>query len=292
MPEEPADLDRFRPEDPDRVRSEDPDSATPRRRPVALLAVAGALILALAGGYLFLRRTPPQPSVPTAVPEVSKTPPVQKAESGEQIPLPPLDDTDTLVRQLVARLSSHPTVAAWLTTDGLILNFVVVTASIANGETPAAELKAVGSVPQFRMRSSRDNLYIDPSSYSRYARYAEAVSALDARGSARLYATLKPRVRDAYRRLGAQNEEFDPVLERAIVELLRVPVVEGDVALNPKGIVYAFADPRLERMSAAQKQFLRMGPQNVRAVQSKLREIASYLGIPESKLPPPATWSK
>jgi hypothetical protein len=61
-------------------------------------------------------------------------------------------------------------------------------------------------------------LYIDPSSYGRYNRYAEAVSALDARGTARLYATLKPRVRDAYRRL---EEDFDPVLERAIVELLR-----------------------------------------------------------------------
>ena len=285
MPQDPGDLDldTFRPEDPPAAT---PESVTPRNRPPgALLALVGVLILGLAAGYLYLRRPPAEPSVPIASQEPSQTPPRQQAEPGDQILLPPLDDSDALVRLLVGRLSSHPTVAAWLTTDGLILNFVTVTASIANGDTPVSELKAVGPVPRFRTRSSRDILYLDPSSYSRYDRYAEAVSRLDARGSARLYATLKPRIRDAYQRVAGLDENFDPVLERAIDELLRVPVVEGNVALVPKGIVYGFEDPRLEGMSAAQKQFLRMGPQNVRTVQAKLREIAPYLGIPESRLP-------
>jgi hypothetical protein len=280
MPEEPADinLERFGPETPG-------DAPPPSRRPVALLAIVGVLILGLAGGYVYLRRPRAEPSVPAARQEPSKAPPQSQAEAGDQIPLPPLDETDALVRQLVGRLSSHPTVAAWLTTDGLILNFVVVTASIANGDTPVAELKAIGPVPRFRTRSARDILYIDPSSYGRYDRYADAVSALDARGTARLYATLKPRVREGYRRVGGVDENFDPVLERAIIELLKVPVVEGSVELHPKGIVYGFADPSLERLTGAQKQLLRMGPKNVRVVQGKLREIASYLGIPESRLP-------
>lgn len=291
MPQDPADLDldKFRQEDPGNV----PGSLPPRnRRPVALIVIVAVLILALGAAYVFLRRAPAEPAVPMAVQEPSQTPPRQQAEPGDRILLPPLDETDALVRLLVGRLSSHPTVASWLTTDGLILNFVTVTASIANGDTPVAELKAVGPVPRFRTKSSRDILYIDPSSYGRYDRYAEAVSALDARGTARLYATLKPRVREAYRRVAGLDEDFDPVLERAIDELLRVPVVEGSLALDPKGIVYGFADPRLERMSAAQKQFLRMGPQNVRTVQAKLREIAPYLGIPESRLPHPVALSK
>jgi hypothetical protein len=71
------------------------------------------------------------------------------------------------------------------------------------------------------------------------------------------------------------------------VELLRVPVVQGAVELAPHGIVYAFVDPKLEERSAAQKHLLRMGPQNVQQVQGKLREIAGYLAIPESRLPQP-----
>ncbi len=78
-------------------------------------------------------------------------------------------------------------------------------------------------------------------------------------------------------------------MERAIVELLKVPVVEGEVALRMSGIGYAFADPRLEGLSPPQKQLLRMGPENVKAIQGKLREIASFLQIPESRLPRPSS---
>jgi hypothetical protein len=251
-----------------------------------LWAVLGILLLAVVAGYLFLRRGASQPDASAAAVKPAPTP---RAEPGELTALPPLDETDAIVRELVSRLSSHPTVAAWLATDGLLVNFVVVTSRIANGETPVAELKAVGPVPRFSTRTSRDIAYIDPSSYRRYDRHAEAVSAIDARGAAQLYATLKPRIADAYRRMGHPDGNFDPVLERAIIELLRVPAIDGEVALEPHGIVYAFAEPRLQSMTAAQKQLLRMGPQNVRAVQAKLREIASHLGIPASRLPPPVT---
>ena len=165
----------------------------------------------------------------------------------------------------------------------------MVTTAVANGEIRNGELKTIGPVPLFRITEARNNVYLDPSSYRRYDRYADAIASVDARGAARLYATLKPRVGEAYRRLGSTIDNFDPVMERAIVELLRVPIIEGTIALEPKGIVYGFADPKLEGMTAAQKQLLRMGPQNVRKVQAKLREIADYLAIPAAKLPPPST---
>ena len=167
------------------------------------------------------------------------------------------------------------------------MNFAVVTQRIADGESPVQELKSIGPVPAFHPRTSRDDLFIDPSSYRRYDRYAEAVSAIDSRGAVRLYTTLKPRILDAYRRLGEPAGEFDPVLERAIVELLKVPIVQGDIELAPSGIVYGYVDPKLEALSTPQKHLLRMGPRNVQTIQSKLREIADYLAIPASRLPRP-----
>ena len=277
MFEDPSDIDLNKP-------SSDVGLGPPPRQgpPLALLVGIGVLIVALGAAYIFLRRPPLEPSAPAAK---TKTAPVQQAEPGEQIVLPPLDHTDPIVRQLVERLSSHPTVAAWLTTDGLIMNFVMVTARIANGETPVGELKALGPIPRFRTSGPDEKRSIDPSSYRRYDRHAAAVSALDARGAARLYATLEPRIAEGYKRLGSADGEFDRVLERAIVELLRVPVIDGEIALVPHGLVYAFEDPRLQELSAPQKQLLRMGPQNVRAIQAKLREIAPHVGIPESRLP-------
>jgi hypothetical protein len=55
--------------------------------------------------------------------------------------------------------------------------------------------------------------------------------------------------------------------------------------VEPRGIVYGFVDPNLESLQAAQKQLLRMGPDNARTVQRALREIALALGIPQGRLP-------
>jgi len=250
----------------------------------------GLLIVAAAIGYVALRRSaPPEPAQATDKPTITPPEPAPdpRPEPGEDIVLPPLDETDSLVRQLVQRLSSHPRVAAWLATKGLIRNFTVVTLNISNGETPAVHLRSLASVSRFRVREAAGMFYLDPRSYQRYDAAADAVGGLDARGTARLYATLKPRITEASRELGNPTGDFDPVLERAIAELLRVPVVEGAVRLTPKTISYAFADSRLEDLSAAQRQLLRMGPRNVQMVQSKLREIALYLGIPNSRLPKP-----
>jgi DUF3014 family protein len=201
-----------------------------------------------------------------------------KALEGEDLPLPPLADTDPLVRQLVSRLSSHPKVVAWFATGQLIRNFTVVVLNIAEGQTPTPHLRAVPLAGTFIVDARTGVPVIDPRSYRRYDEYADAVAALDAQGTARLYATLKPRIREAAGELG-HPDDFDAVFERAIAELLQTPVIDGPVALTPKGLQYEFADPRLASLTAAQRQFLRMGPRNVRAIQAKLREIAPYLGI-------------
>jgi len=201
------------------------------------------------------------------------------AEPGEDIVLPPLEQTDTLVRELVAKLSSHPKAAAWLATNQLLRNFTVVMTNIAAGRTPAEQLARLRPTGKFTVVTQGGAPVIDPQSYRRYDAYADAVGALDARGTARLYATLKPRLQDAYRELGNPNGDVDDAMLRAIRELLATPVIEGTVSLTSTRVSYDFADPRLQSLSAAQRQFLRMGPRNVRIVQAKLREITPLLGF-------------
>ena len=256
-----------------------------RARTFASLALLAAAVLIVVSAFFYLRRGRTE-TIQTAATRPADAVKVLQ-DPTEAITLPPLDETDSLVRQLVRALSTHAVVVSWLTNERLVANFVVVTGRIADGQTPAAELKSIGPIAPFRVRAARGALSVDPASYHRYDRYAQAVSALDAGGVARVYETLKPRINEADRNFGGPGA-FDAVLERAIVELLKVPVPDGDVALRPAGIGYAFADPRLEEMSPAQKQLFRMGPDNVRAIQTKLREIASALSIPESRLPRPA----
>ncbi|HLM44689.1 MAG TPA: DUF3014 domain-containing protein, partial [Myxococcaceae bacterium] len=56
-------------------------------------------------------------------------------------------------------------------------------------------------------------------------------------------------------------------------------VTREPVELTPKGALYAYADPRLEALGAAEKHLLRMGPENMRKVQTKLTELAGALGL-------------
>jgi hypothetical protein len=258
----------------------------PGRR-ILVIVLALLVVGAGAGIYLLFGRKQAEAPVRTTTEErVKDTATGPTPEPGENIPLPPLDATDPVVRKLVGQLSSHPRVAAWLATDDLVRNFTVVTLNIAEGKTPVRHLRAQAPSEKFRARATSTGPYLDPQNFQRYDAYADAVGELDARGTARLYRTLRPRIVEAYAEQGIPEDKVDAVLERAIAHLLATPVIDSDVALKQKTVSYALADERLESLSSAQKQLLRMGPRNVKIIQAKLRDIALYLGIPQTKLPP------
>jgi hypothetical protein len=270
--------------------SRPPAPPAPADPPWAIIAVAALLVALGALWYVATRgkaNVPAPPPRPVAETTVDVARQRGAAEPGEAIDLPPLDQTDALVRTLVGRLSSHPVIAAWLTTEGLIRNMTVVVSNIADGETPVKFLKPLRPTGSFEVKTSGGLTSIDPASYQRYDGVAAAVDGLDARGVARFYATIKPRIDDAYHELVGPDANFDRTLERAIVLLLRTPIPDGDVQLRTGKMSYGFANSDLEELPKAQRQFLRMGPRNMRIVKAKLRAIAGYLGIPETALPPP-----
>ena len=272
-----------------------PPAAPSRSKSLWLIA---ALLVVAAGAavyILFGDRTPTTPvtvEAPAAFPSTAAPPSAATTLGGEPyaVEVPSIDVTDPLVRQLLTTLSSHPRIAAWLATEGLVRSFTVVVLNVAEGKLPATAkgLTSLRPSTRFRIVDRGGQTYIDPPGYDRYNALADGVASIDAAGSARLYATLRPRLEEAHRDLGASTASFDLTLERAIVRLLETPVVTTPVRVDPlpEGIGYGFADERLESLNSAQKQLLRMGPRNVRLIQAKLRETAVALGIPASRLPP------
>ncbi len=183
------------------------------------------------------------------------------------------------------QISSHPTVAAWLTSDRLIRNFVAVVGNVAEGPSPAVHLRVLRPAAGFKVSERGAQTIIDPRSYERYNAFAAAAESIDPAGAARLYATLKPSLEEAHRDLGS-NISLDRTLEQAIVTLLKTPVVPDPIVVRPEGGTgYAFTDPALEALTPAQKQLLRTGSANVRKIQASLRAIALALGIPAERLP-------
>ena len=249
--------------------------------------LVGLLIVAVgAVGFYFYRGRSAAPS--DAAGTAQPAPEAATAPLGGQadpIDVPPLDESDDAVRKLVSALTSNPTVAAWLATDNLIRTFTVVVANIASGEALARHVQALRPREAFTVVDRGEDIQVNARSYARYTTLAKASAAIEPAGAARLYSTLKPRIEEAYRELGEPGTTFDQTLERAIVRLLRTPVPEGQVSLQPNGAVtYRFADRSLEKLDPAQKLLIRFGPDNQREVQASLRAIALALGIPEERL--------
>jgi hypothetical protein len=251
------------------------------------VAVAGLVVAASIAAYIvFGHRPPPVPVAKAPHPvDTSRQPPAPLGGQPSPIVVPPLDETDALVRQLAAQISSNPRVAAWLATDGLIRSFTVISTNVAEGKTPAVHLRMFRPPSSFAVTEGKDGAYVDPRSYRRYDGLAAAAASIDPAGAARLYATVKPRIEEAYQEIGAPDGTFDRTLERAIVLLLRTPIVDEPIRVQPRGPGYDFADSHLQALTAAQKQLLRAGPDNVRTIQASLRAIALALGIPAGRLP-------
>ena len=254
-----------------------PESGTNRAALVGGIVVV--LVLAAAAYFFFARRTGPAPS---ATPEQTATTQAAKpaAEDFEHIDLPPLDDSDALVRQRIGILSSNRLVAAWLATRGLIRNFVVVIENISHGMNPSGHLRVLKPAGAFRVTTRGNQVVIDPRNYDRFTPIADAAASFDARSAGRLYLSFKPLLQTAYDELGNQ-ESIDSAVERAVAALLEVPAIDGDVRVEQtgEGIGYQYVEPRLESLASAQKQLLRMGPKNIRIIQSQLRTFAMTIGI-------------
>ena len=248
---------------------------------VARIVLIGLAVLLLAvGGYWFFAGRTARPSAPGPV--AAAPPPAPKAagDEVEHIDLPPLDDSDALVRQRIGILSSNRLVTAWLATRGLVRNFVVVVENISHGMNPSRHLAVLKPGGQFRVITRGSQVVIDPRNYDRFTPIADAAASVDARSAGRLYQSFKPLLQTAYDELG-NREPIDGAVERAIAGLLAVPAIDGDVRVEQtgEGIGYQYADDRLQELNGAQKQLLRMGPRNIRTIQAQLRTFASAVGL-------------
>jgi hypothetical protein len=212
-------------------------------------------------------------TVPT--PETSVTPVSRVVEASLS------DEGDEgLFRDAVARLSTHPELASYVLHDRLLRRFVLAVNAIAGGYSPADEIEFLRPVKPFIVREDEERLVIASGSFRRYDAVADVFTSLDTDGAIEIYRRFGPRLEAIYQEVGWANDDFDTRLREAVDHLLEVEAPEGQVEVEQRAIVYAYAEDRFENLTGAQKHFLRMGPGNVAAIQTKLRELRDRMGWP------------
>ncbi len=244
-----------------------------------VISVVVLLVLALGGYWFFGGEDPPAETVVEAPPPAPAPTRPPAEPDPEPVELPGLDESDAIVRELVAALSSHPDVATWLVSDGMIRRFVVVVDNIANGANPSQHVPFMRPTTRFSTTGSQERLAIDPRSFRRYNGHAEIIDSLDRQGTADLYRTLEPLMDEAYRELGYPDRPFRQSLVRAVSHLLATPIIDRPPEVVEYAPFYRYRDGALEELSAVQKQFLAMGPDNVGVIQRVAGSIAQAIGL-------------
>lgn len=222
----------------------------------------------------------PAAAPPTPTPEPVPTPTLEERLS-EKLSGTTLSTSDAVVRELAAGLSSNPKLAAWLVSDDLVRRFTAAVDNVAAGLSPADQLEFLRPKQAFKVKKTGDETFvIDSASYARYDLVASVFASLDTEGTVALYRELKPLIDDAYAEISPPGRTFDDRLEKAFDQLLAVPVLDGPQEVEPLVVTYAWSDENLEGLTAAQRQFLRMGPENVSTIQAKIGEIRAALAAP------------
>jgi hypothetical protein len=249
----------------------------------------GAAVL-IAGIYFFW---PQPPATPTTVP-VEAPPPVVAAPAPPPVEpviehpvealrptAPPqpvaLADSDGALAAALGHLLGDERLRKWFYGDAMVRRFVATVDNLPR-KSVAMKVRSLQPVQgRFEVARDGDAVTIGAANAARYTPYVQALERVDARQLAGVYLRFYPLFQQAYEELGYPNAYFNDRLVHAIDHLLATPEIAGDLALAQPKVLYEFADPQLETLSAGQKAMLRMGPDNARRVKAKLRALRAEI---------------
>ncbi|MFT6957091.1 MAG: hypothetical protein ACJAYC_002099 [Halieaceae bacterium] len=223
---------------------------------------------------------PPAPDIPEAQPEPELALPLTDDPEPEPEPEGPpvtLETSDEPVRKELAKAGSSDLLSAALSNTDLIQRGTGLIDGFSRGLVLTKILPLAPPTGKFSTIEQGDQILIDPVSYDRYDANAAAIAALDTEQLVASFHTFRPLLEQAYATLGYPKNDFDNALIRSLDKIISTPEIEGDIAIAKKESVYIFVDAELERLSALQKQLLRMGPDNIALLKQQAMALRAGL---------------
>ncbi|NKC19173.1 DUF3014 domain-containing protein [Pseudoalteromonas sp. S4498] len=220
------------------------------------------------------RETPPEQVVEPEVtlpPQREQIEPEQVEPVEPEVTLPPLSQSDTEIKEAVSNYLSNQAVKL-LADDDVIRRTVVYVDNLSKGKVAENHSPVVKPQDDFSVIDD-DIIITDPNSYERYTPYVAMFDTMSTAQVVRLYAQYKPLFEEAYEEIGYEGDAFNGTLTDAIDELLATPIPDTALPLVKDSVTYKYAYAEWEQLSPAQKQFLRMGPENMKKVKKRLEEI-------------------
>ena len=282
-----ADTDFARPADPRRTR---------RKAPLFWPIVVVVAILAAIGFFLWraLHVAPAPTATPVPAPPAASTPPAPAPAANAEAPkypieavttppaeeTPPLPDvagSDAVMQDVMAALFNGVALDRIFHMQEIVPRFVATIDNLPR-QTVALSKMSVNPVPGTLATAQADGkTLLRADNAERYEPYVRVLEQADPQKVVQAYVRYYPLFQKAYQDLGYPHGYFNDRLVEVIDHLLATPDVPAPVALAQPKVLYQYADPALEQLSAGQKMMIRMGPVNESRVKAKLRAIRHAL---------------
>lgn len=264
-----------------------------------LLPVLLAAVVAVALLFYWSRLNPPESESPAVAPapaadEGRRPPgplhplePLEGIEDNDRelVPLPPLDDSDAYFRlELVDVFGGG--LEALLTDEAVIEKFVATIDNLPRRRV-AERLRPLGRIEGAFLVDSdpqTDALVLDEANFERYDFLVDMAASTDLDNVVDVYRRYYPLFQEAYVGLGYPDAYFNDRVIEVIDHLLATPQPEAPVRLARPHVLYEFADPELEALSAGQKLLIRMGPDNANRLRALLKALRTRIATNQSQL--------
>jgi hypothetical protein len=266
-----------------------------RRRNLAWPIVAIIVIVAIIAAVVLLWRTthapepiatpaapPPQAAAPSAPGPTATTPqhPIEAAEAtpppaGEA--LPAVADSDSALQDALASLFTGVPLDRVFHLQEIVPRFVATIDNLPRQTVAQSKMSIQPVEGSLQTTQADGKILLRADNAQRYATYMRLLEQADTPKLVQTYVRYYPLFQKAYQDLGYPNGYFNDRLVQVIDHLLAAPDVPAPVALAQPKVLYEFADPALEQLSAGQKIMIRMGPVDESRMKAKLREIRRAL---------------
>jgi hypothetical protein len=202
--------------------------------------------------------------------------PVQEAPSTGK-PLPTLSESDAAMRDTLAELFTRKLAEELFDLKEIVRRFVVTVDNLPRAKVPMRYRLFKPALGKFLVTGEGENFLANPDNYRRYTSYVWLAEAVDTRKLVEMYIHFYPLFQQEYQNLGYPKGYFNDRLVEAIDNLLAAPDVPGRIKLVRPNVLYQFADPNLEDLSAGQKIMIRLGSENAARIKARLREVRREL---------------
>jgi hypothetical protein len=211
----------------------------------------------------------PTSTAPAIQNPVPTTPPAQ--------PLPPLQSSDGPLHDAISEVIGKRGADSLFKPEQIVRHIVVTVDNLSRKRLAVESRPTKPLAGSFRAIGDEQRSTLDPANYERYAPLMQVIQTVDMKQLAALYFHFYPLFQQEYQNQGFPNGYFNDRLVVTIDNLLATPDINGDIVLVRPNVMYQFADPNLEDLSAGQKTLLRMGPKNAAIVKAKLRELRALI---------------